>query len=58
MREPILQDKRIEHGRFQRSALELIKAISGRSKHESTSPCPDITIQSIHKVCIIFYYFL
>ena len=54
MREPVLQDKRIEHGRFQRSALELIKVISGKSKHESADgSCPDITIQSIHRADVV-----
>lgn len=52
MKEPILQDKRIEHVKFQRHALELIKAVSGRTKHESDASA-DVSMQSIHRADVV-----
>lgn len=52
MKEPILQDKRIEHVKFQRHALELIKAVSGRIKQKGDASM-DISIQSIHKADVV-----
>ncbi|CAL4121266.1 unnamed protein product, partial [Meganyctiphanes norvegica] len=52
MKEPILQDKRIEHVKFQRHALELIKAVSGRTKQKSDASM-DISMQSIHKADVV-----
>lgn len=50
MKEPILQDKRIEHVKFQRHALELIKVVSGNSNKQENNSTTDVSIQSIHKV--------
>ncbi|XP_045592947.1 DDB1- and CUL4-associated factor 1 isoform X3 [Procambarus clarkii] len=52
MKEPILQDKRMEHVKFQRHALELIKAVSGRTKHEGDAST-DISMQSIHRADVV-----
>lgn len=51
MKEPILQDKRMEHVKFQRHALELIKAVSGHAKHEGDAST-DVSMQSIHRVSL------
>ncbi|KAK7070849.1 hypothetical protein SK128_017179 [Halocaridina rubra] len=52
MKEPILQDKRMEHVKFQRHALELIKAVSGRTKHEGDASM-DVSMQSIHRADVV-----
>ncbi|XP_066939041.1 DDB1- and CUL4-associated factor 1 isoform X1 [Macrobrachium rosenbergii] len=52
MKEPILQDKRMEHVKFQRHALELIKAVSGRTKHEGDANM-DVSMQSIHRADVV-----
>lgn len=56
MKEPILQDKRIEHVKFQKHALELIKAVSGKAKTQENSTTADVSIQSIHKVGKNFHF--
>ncbi|XP_076063100.1 lisH and WD40 domain-containing protein mahjong isoform X2 [Oratosquilla oratoria] len=52
MKEPILQDKRVEHVKFQKYALELIKAASGKTKPEAGS-ATDISLQSIHRADVV-----
>ncbi|XP_068246230.1 DDB1- and CUL4-associated factor 1 isoform X2 [Palaemon carinicauda] len=52
MKEPILQDKRMEHVKFQRHAMELIKAVSGRTKHEGDANM-DVSMQSIHRADVV-----
>ncbi|XP_037788509.1 LOW QUALITY PROTEIN: DDB1- and CUL4-associated factor 1-like [Penaeus monodon] len=52
MKEPILQDKRMEHVKFQRHALELIKAVSGHAKHEGDASA-DVSMQSIHRADVV-----
>lgn len=54
MREPVLQDKRAEHVKFQRLGLELIQAVSGHSKTEAGTSA-DVSIQSIHRVSDCVY---
>ncbi|KAB7500608.1 Protein VPRBP [Armadillidium nasatum] len=53
MKEPILQDKRIEHVKFQRHALELIKVVSGNSNKQENNSTTDVSIQSIHKANVV-----
>lgn len=55
MKEPILQDKRMEHVKFQRHALELIKAVSGHAKHEGDASA-DVSMQSIHRVSLCTFF--
>ncbi|KAK3855993.1 hypothetical protein Pcinc_037639 [Petrolisthes cinctipes] len=52
MREPVLQDKRAEHVKFQRLGLELIQAVSGHSKAEGGTSA-DVSIQSIHRADVV-----
>lgn len=50
MRDPILQEKRLEHVSFQKYALELLERLSGKTKH--TNNGIDASLINIHRVCI------
>ena len=50
MKEPVLQDKHVEHGRFRRYAEELIELVSGATQRKDETRASDASIQSIHKV--------
>ncbi|XP_063852403.1 protein mahjong-like [Scylla paramamosain] len=52
MKEPILQDKRAEHVKFQRHALDLIKAVSGGWEH-TVGAAADVSMQSIHRADVV-----
>lgn len=51
MRDPILQEKRVEHVIFQKYALELLEQVSGKTKTFSHQLDP--TLANIHKANII-----
>lgn len=51
MRDPILQDKRQEHVRFQKHALELLERVSGKSKPNGNEL--EISLANIHRANII-----
>ncbi|XP_047741540.1 DDB1- and CUL4-associated factor 1 [Hyalella azteca] len=65
MREPILQEKRADHVKFQRYGLELINAVSGKASGgavatvnagvsaSSASVTSDISLLSIHKADVV-----
>ena len=54
MREPILQEKRAEHVKFQRYGLELINAVSGKTNNKhGPNPSSDISLNSIHKADVV-----
>jgi HIV-1 Vpr-binding protein len=58
MREPVLQDKRQEHVKFQKYGLELLEQVSGRIKSNVNEF--ELSLAKIHKadvVCEIFKYF-
>lgn len=48
MRDPILQDKRQEHVRFQKYALELLERVSGKSKPNDNGL--EVSLANIHRV--------
>lgn len=51
MREPILQDKRQEHVKFQKHALELLEQVSGRVKSNVNEF--EISLAKIHKADVV-----
>lgn len=50
MRDPILQDKRQEHVRFQKHAFELLERVSGKSKPNGNEL--EISLANIHRVSV------
>lgn len=50
MRDPILQEKRAEHVKFQKYALELMERVSGKSK---TPNHLDTSIANIHRAHVV-----
>lgn len=48
MKEPILQDKRLEHVKFCRYATELIEKVSGKQTHKYS----DASLDDIRKVIL------
>uniref|UniRef100_A0A1B6BYB4 DDB1- and CUL4-associated factor 1 n=1 Tax=Clastoptera arizonana TaxID=38151 RepID=A0A1B6BYB4_9HEMI len=51
MRDPILQDKRQEHVRFQKHALELLERVSGNSNPNDNGL--EVSLANIHKANVI-----
>ncbi|PSN42103.1 DDB1- and CUL4-associated factor 1 [Blattella germanica] len=51
MRDPILQDKRQEHVSFQKSALELLERVSGKSKPSGTEL--EISLANMHRANVV-----
>lgn len=50
MRDPILQEKRVEHVQFQKYALELLERVSGKTK---TSNQIETSLANIHKANVV-----
>lgn len=48
MRDPILQDKRQEHVKFQKYALELLEQVSGKTKPDGSEL--EASLSYIHRV--------
>lgn len=59
MREPILQDKRQEHVKFQKHGLELLEQVSGRikSNHSNVNEF-EVSLAKIHKADVVINHFL
>ncbi|PNF26674.1 DDB1- and CUL4-associated factor 1 [Cryptotermes secundus] len=51
MRDPILQDKRMEHVRFQKSALELMERVSGKTKPSGNEL--EISLANMHRANVV-----
>lgn len=51
MREPILQDKRQEHVKFQKYGLELLEKVSGRTKSNVNEF--EVSMAKIHKADVV-----
>ena len=56
MREPILQDKRQEHVKFQKHGLELLEQVSGRIKSNVNEF--EVSLAKIHKADVVINHFL
>lgn len=52
MREPILQDKRQEHVKFQKHGLELLEQVSGRIKSNVNEF--EVSLAKIHKADVVW----
>ena len=55
MREPILQDKRQEHVKFQKHGLELLEQVSGRIKSNVNEF--EVSLAKIHKADVVINIF-
>ena len=59
IREPILQDKRIEHVKFQRHAHDLLQMVSSQGgPHEKRRPilgtdCDDFSLELLHRASVV-----
>ncbi|XP_046399943.1 DDB1- and CUL4-associated factor 1 [Ischnura elegans] len=53
LRDPILQDKRQEHVKFQRHALELLERVSGKVKPNGSDPHFDVSLNNIHRADVV-----
>lgn len=51
MRDPILQEKRVEHVAFQKYAVELLERLSGNSKHNSSDL--EVSLSNIHRANVV-----
>jgi len=51
MRDPILQDKRQEHVSFQKSALELMERVSGKTKPSGNEL--EISLANMHRANVV-----
>ncbi len=51
MREPVLQDKRQEHVKFQKFGLELLEQVSGRIKSNVNEF--ELSLAKIHKADVV-----
>lgn len=51
MREPVLQDKRQEHVKFQKYGLELLEQVSGRLKSNVNEF--ELSLAKIHKADVV-----
>jgi HIV-1 Vpr-binding protein len=51
MRDPILQDKRLEHVCFQKSALELMERVSGKTKPSGNEL--EISLANMHRANVV-----
>ena len=56
MREPILQDKRQEHVKFQKHGLELLEQVSGRIKSNVNEF--EVSLAKIHKADVVSFNLL
>jgi len=56
MREPILQDKRQEHVKFQKHGLELLEQVSGRIKSNVNEF--EVSLAKIHKADVVINHSL
>ncbi len=54
MNDPILQDKRQEHVKFQKYAVELMERVSGKSKTAGSQL--EASLANMHKVMQIFCF--
>ena len=52
LREPVLQDKRAEHAKFQKHARELIEIVSGPMSGKNYEN-NDITLDMLHRASVV-----
>lgn len=53
VREPVLQDKRTEHVKFQQHAMELIKKVSGPGGNAKLPGDSDFSLEMMHRASVV-----